>query len=189
MNKYIWLFALIMLATTVAAESSSVGKGEFGLKFGQLRGTTMEYFLKSNDSRVDSLEIDAGFTGGAYLDQPLFNQLHITISWDIYQIGRYQSSRAALDFAAGMKFKWTEPEGRLSIRPSATVGYAILPNFWRFGSSNYITFKIGLEVASYTKNGTGLLFEISSLKTLSGSDKDYEISIEPMLILRGGLIL
>jgi len=180
--------ALFVLTSNTAADSSSVGLGEFGIKLGQLRGGTIEYWQKSNESNIDSVEIEAGFSGGAFLDHPFYRNLHITASFDLHQIGVYSSSEVALDVAGGLKFKWTEPKGRLSVRPAATVGFALLPDTWHFSASKYITLKLYLEVASYSKRGTGLLLEIGSLRTLSGSDNTYEISTEPMFLIRGGII-
>lgn len=182
------VFTALFLTSNISADSTSVGLGEFGIKLGQLRGCTVEYWLKSNESNVDSVEIEAGFSGGAFLDHPFYRNLHITASFDFHQISKDWSSEVALDVAGGLKFKWTEPNGRLSVRPAATVGFALFPNMWHFSASKYVTLKLYLEVASYSKRGTGLLLEIGSLRTLSGSDNLYEISTKPMLLVRAGII-
>ena len=183
------LIGVVLLATSASADDpAGVGKGEFGLKFGQLRGGTIEYWQKSNESNINSVEVEAGFSGGAFLDHPFYRNLHITASFDLHQIGLYGDSEVALDVAGGLKFKWTEPKGRLSVRPAATVGFALLPDTWHFSASKYVTLKVYLEVASYSKRGTGLLLEIGSLRTLSGSDNTYEISTEPMFLIRAGII-
>ena len=78
------LVALFILPSNTAADSGSVGLGEFGLKGGQVRGGTIEFSPGSGSAIMDSVEIDAGFSGGAFIDHPFFRLLHITAAFDFH---------------------------------------------------------------------------------------------------------
>jgi hypothetical protein len=194
LNKCRWLLvvclALSLLCGSANAEGEKTGKGEFGVKFGHLGGGTVEYQLKSGESKLDTVKTGSSYSGGAFISQSIWGGLHGTVTFDLHYLrSEGGSGETALDVAGGLKYVLTNKTRFVSIRPAALVGFAILPDIWSFKSSQYMTLKLVIELAFLTQKGTGLLIEIGNLQTLSGGDAKYDIEAKSMMLVRGGLIL
>jgi hypothetical protein len=187
---YLLLVALVCLANTAIAVEGKKARGEFGIKFGHLGSGTVEYELKSGTSHKDSVKTESSYSGGAFISQSIWGGLHGAITFDLHYFrGELGGGETALDVAGGLKYKLSDNSRMLSVRPAMLVGFGVLPDIWSFKSSQYVTLKMVVEVAFHTEKGTGLLIEIGSLRTLSGSDGKYDIKAKSMMLLRGGLIL
>jgi hypothetical protein len=176
-------------ATSAADHPKEVGAGEFGIKFGILGEGDVEYREQGSHASPETMTTESSYSGGAFFSQRLYRRLHWTVGLDIHYMRDRFSGQAGLDAAAGLKYRWVDPSGSVSVRPAALLGFGIIPDVWRFKSSQYMTFKIMLELAFLTKKGTGLLIEVGRLRTFSGSDGTYDIEAGPMTLIRGGVIL
>jgi len=187
---YLLLVVLTCFASTAIAVEGKKALGEFGIKFGHLGGGTVEYHLKSGATGKDSIKTESSYSGGAFLSQSIWGGLHGTMTFDLHYFrGEFGGGETALDVAGGLKYKLADKSRMLSVRPAVLLGFGILPDIWAFKSSQQVTLKMVIEVAFHTEKGTGLLIEIGSLQTLSGSDGKYDIKANSMMLLRGGLIL
>lgn len=186
---FAWL-ALVLVCGNAAADNGKTGKGEFGIKFGHLGGGTVAYQLKSGTSPKNTIKTESSYSGGAFISQSLWGGLHGAITFDFHYFrAEYEGGETALDVAGGLKYILVNKTRMVSVRPAALLGFAIMPEIWAFKSSKHMTLKLVLELAFHTQKGTGLLLEIGSLRTLSGSDGVYNIKARSMMLLRGGLML
>lgn len=183
------LIGLMVLGASAVAVEGKKRDGEFGLKFGHLGGGTVEYQLKYGSAVKDTVETSSSYSGGAFISQSVWKDLHGTVTFDFHYLRReFGGGETALDMAGGLKYKLSDKSGAMSVRPEVLVGFAVLPEIWSFKSSQYVTLKMLVEVAFRTEKGNGLLIELGSLRTLSGGDSKYDIRANSMMLLRGGVI-
>jgi len=184
-----WLVFSSDLARSQDTTGNDPWAGEFGVKFGYLGSSTVEYKKKADQSGLHTIETDAGYSGGGFVSQNVYRRLHATITADFHVMRGDGVGETALDVAGGLKYIGVLPGGVVSVRPGMAMGFGILPDIWVFKASRHMTFKMFVELAFHTTKGTGLVIEIGSLRSLTGTDGTYDIKAKPMLMFRGGLIL
>jgi len=184
-----WLVLSSDLAKSQDTAAQDPWAGEFGVKFGYLGSSTVEYKKKADQSGLHTIETDAGYSGGGFLSQNIYRRLHATITVDFHFLQGNSVGETALDVAGGLKYFGVLPGGAVSLRPGMVMGFGILPDIWVFKASRHMTFKMFVELAFHTTKGTGLVIEIGSLRSFTGTDGTYDIKANSMLLFRGGLIL
>jgi hypothetical protein len=152
-----------------SAQESPKRRGELGIKFGHLGSGTIEYQLKGPHFPVETIETASSYSGGVFLSQSVWSRLHGAVTFDLHYLrGDYGGGETALDVAGGVKYVLADASRRVSLRPAALVGFAILPDIWTFKSSQYVTLKLVLELAFHTEKGSGLLIEIQADDAVEG---------------------
>jgi hypothetical protein len=160
-------------------------KGTFILKLGILGGGKAECDEWQNDSRKK-----AGVSGGFALVFPIYRKLYIGPSGDIYQIKSddIDDKECAIDPAYNFKLRIPYERRKMSFWPTIAIGYAFPKNTAEYPNIYCTSGKIFCDAVWHFSQKTGLLAEAGFGFSNWVHYEDKDVTIPPMLALRGGLL-
>lgn len=156
-----------------------------GIKFGYLGAGTIYVEGIAGDT-------DSSSTFGTFLDYRVAEKLYMNFYLDMHTITAYGISKTLTDIGGGFKVVFYNEESGIVFRPSICLGYGSLPGIslgnYYVDSSSYFIIKPSLEILIPTKSNLAVLGEIGFISAPVGGNSDFDVTMEPTLILRAGII-
>ncbi len=156
------LAALLLTSAGKSVAADHPGVGKIGLSIGY---------------RIESEDVDDGFTFGAFADKQLVEGLAVFGVMDGHRLPskwtREGSGSFGLGGSVGLKLLFRPREPGLRLIPGIGGGYMVLPGTSR-RSDRFGTLRFSLEIAHLTSGGSWFFLEYSLLVELR-TQSDYEI--------------
>jgi len=162
-------------------------RGMFGIRIGHVGSGTIKGEEKATGEKAEG-DSEAVTTYGIYLDYPIMLKLYAGIAIDIAPIELRNENKSIINGGLTVKYTLTNSNSKVIFRPAVQVGYAALPSFSKYKSSNFITLLISGETIIKMADKFGLSADIGLFWGLSGGNNEYDVTGGSMLILRGGLV-
>jgi hypothetical protein len=175
------LFAIVFVCP-LNAQVKKRSKGVFGIVYGS---------LGSGDIKFDGRKVtekDAAGSGGIFLDIPAGRRFQMGVYGEIHQLkGRYIESKPVLNIGLTSKVSLRSHNAQFYFRPGVGVGFAAAPDIYTTGKSFYLTCRGFLDFVLQSRGTVGCFAQIGLLMAPLGGNRDNDITVGPMLLLRGGI--
>lgn len=171
---------LLILAASISAADKRIEKGGAAFKAGMLFSTTY---------KLDSAEIDAndGITLGVSLELPLIKLSKLAFAIDFHDIQIFNDRQFMIDASVGIKPTIYLERSNLAFKPGVAIGFGHLAEIADLRASDYLTWKISFESMFLVKPRYSYIAEILFMG-IDGQNDDFDISTNPTLLLRVGVI-
>ncbi len=183
---------LLLIAGTVSAVPNldrRLDKGGVGLKLGVFHSTTM--YIKSR--HADFLEAEytwkAGFNGGPFFDVRLGRGNFISVAVELHDVQLMNDREKLLDINLGYKTTIFIRHKRLAYRPGFALGYGYISKVGFIEKVNLMTARAFVEMVFLSHPKYSYLVEFSVGMLPTGSGSLYDVSSNPYVMLRGGVVL
>ena len=192
------VFVLLQMAGTSSGQTGEKSKSIFGIKIGSIGGNTFKLTeVRSGSGSYDGAYKESGLGGGFFLDIPVGRRFYGGFSIEVQSIKILTAqngipltdeSKRLLEVGANFKFKMPVHNSPIIFRPGIGAGFGILSDAPVIGNSRYFIFKTFLETVVMTGKRIGFLGEIGFWSVLAGGNDEYDITMDPTLMLRGGMV-
>jgi len=180
---------LIGLSGSVSAQNlvGRVTSGRFGIKVGLISRMNMRGDLK--------LQSEFGFTAQVFADFPKGKGFYFSTAFDFYSIkirrSNYiennRSSQMMIEPNIGLKRAFHLNRADMQLIPAVSIGFAYLADIDDLPSSNFLTYKLLIEVHFKVDSKKAWVGELALFNAPTGSNGRLDISLGPGLMLRWGL--
>lgn len=146
--------------------------------------------INTGEISLDGHQFDADPSGmlGVFFDVPVFSNIMLTASADVYDIRFLGVSQLYFDGAVGVKPYFYRPNANLAFRPVLSVGLGYLAEVASIRPSTFLTLKGGMELAVFTEGRHAWVFDIGYFMAPTGGWSDHEVTLAPSLYLRAGVM-
>ena len=193
MRTMVLFTALVILVPAFVSSQTIIPdtKGAFGFKLGVIDGTTVKYERKLEPKFKSKIDTEASLAFGVFFEQNLYRKIRGQFSIDVLDLlgDPGSENEQLLEFSLGPIFRIRSDDGRFEMRTGTSIGHARLAKVFLFKDSDYMILNTQLEVALYSLKRAGLIFEFRSFWTLSGGDREYDVSGGPIYVFRFGVIM
>jgi hypothetical protein len=173
--------ALLGLAPSVSAQNL-VGRstsGKFGIKVGVISRMNM---------RGDrNLQSEIGSTAQVFADFPKGKGFYFSTAFDFYYVEINRSNQIMIEPSVGVKRVCRLKRSDMMLLPAASIGFAYLAEMGDLPSSNFLTYKLLVEIHLKIDARKAWVGELAFFNAPSGSNGRRDISFGPGLMLRCGL--
>ena len=185
-----WAVAIVAILAPSIVNAAEIDEPSnwTGVKVGALfEGTT----------EIDSIEVDqkTSFMLGLFYDFPMGRDFQYGLAMDILRMDwksgsdeyDLDESELMLDLSINVKAFMRVPGNRVAIRPGVGVGYGVMRRREAFNGTNYLTLKAYAEIAVAINDTKVLLLDAGVWNAPTGGDSETDISVGPLVFVRGGL--
>ena len=181
---------LLSFPSMTRADSPYEGQTLTGIKVAWMSSGTVE---------IDNVEGDSksSFGAGIFFDFPYGPSVTYGFALDVLRMDwEVATEPEALDEARTMldlslNFKATLAGGenaRWLFRPGVAVGFGALQRFQRLSGSNYLTLKAMGELHYLTAGNFNFVLDATFWHAPSGGDRDRDVKVGPLLLVRFGIV-
>jgi len=185
------LFALIIFSAGSSANAYDSGVSYTGIKLGLISSGSVDIDDNSDNQ-------GAGLSAGFFFDLPLGSRLHYGLSTDLHKMSwsgerwnnRIDETGWLLDLGVNLKGNLISEDGPLGIRPGVGAGLGFLGKMDGLGvsGSSYVIVRAFAEMVYFSPSDVMFVFEGGVWYAPSGGDNVTDVSIGPLLIIRGGVM-
>jgi hypothetical protein len=195
---FLVVFIFLFMVGSSLGQTGSKSKSVFGIKCGLLDGNTFKLSeVRNGSGSYDGAYKESGLGGGFFLDIPVGRRFYAGFSIEVQSIKILTAqngiplsddSKRLLEVGANFKFKMPVRRTPIIFKPGIELGLGILSDAPVIGNSRYLIFKTFLETVLMTGKRIGFLGEIGFWSVLKGGNDEYNITMGPTLMLRGGMV-
>lgn len=173
------MILMILSAVSLAADKR-IEKGGAAFKAGMIFSTTY---------RIDGREVDAndGITLGVGLEVPFIKLSKLAFAIDFHDVQIFNDRQFMIDASVGFKPTIYLERSKLAFKPGVALGFGHLAEIADINGSDYLTWKISFESMFLVRPRYSYIAEILFMGT-DGSNVDHEISTNPTMMLRVGVM-
>ncbi len=182
------IIILILISSPIYAFNKSIVKGGFGFKAGIINSSTIHLKLKDSDTDANDFETSPGLSVGIFFDIPINRKLMVGFESNIQNIYAYDEHEKALDLNIRLKRIINKARQRFAIKPFIGLGYAYLAKMGFLKKANLLTYHLGTEIVFFIDPKYAVLGELVIFGAPYGRSEVYEVSTNPIIVLRGGLV-
>ena len=185
------LFALIIFSAGSSANAYDSGVSYTGIKLGLISSGSVDIDDNSDNQR-------AGLSAGFFFDLPLGSRLHYGLSTDLHKMSwsgerldyRVDETGWLLDLGVNLKGNLVNEDSPLGVRPGVGAGLGFLGKMDGLGvsGSGYVIVRAFAEIVYFSPSDVMFVFEGGVWYAPSGGDNVTDVSIGPLLIIRGGVM-
>ena len=184
------IIVLVLLAFALTASTASAGENYTGVKLGMVSSGNVEF----DGTTVDQ---NAGLAVGLFFDHPIGSRGHLgltldllTMDWSHDSSPQLAQKEMLLDIGLCGKVRLTGEESDLIVRPGAGLGLGVLGKMEtaNLAASSYPTLKGSVEVAYDNGGDVIYLVETGLWYAPGGGDRERDVTIGPLLLLRAGVM-
>jgi len=174
-------FLIMFMSAAIFGQSILIDETTFGVKGGIVTGGTLWVEDFSDD-------IGTSYALNGFVDYRLAEKLIGGISLDIIGISSFEESEQLISFNMNLKAQIYMKENNLLIRPGLSFGYGKLSAPRGSDDSSQLVMGAGVEFSFPSKTARNYLFDIGIIGSPVGGNDDYDITFEPIIFLRGGML-
>jgi len=185
------LFMLLVIGGWSSVCAYDSGESYTGVKLGMI-----------GSGRIDidhgSVEQQTGLSAGFFFDLPLGSRLHYGLSTDLHKMSwsgerldyRVDETGWLLDLGVNLKGDFISDNSPLGFRPGIGAGVGFLGRMDGLGvsGSSYVILQGFAEIVYFSPSDLMFVFEGGVWYAPSGGDNVTDVSIGPLLLLRGGVM-
>jgi hypothetical protein len=186
-GAFVLVLCLLLISVAAADDDTAKKRGMFGFRIGQYGSGTLTAIEKATDVETE-YDTESGTTYGLFLDYPITHRIYVGITFDISKLDFGRAEENLMNGGLAIKYNLTNRNSKIILRPSAQIGYAMLPSTLGYKSTNYITFYASGEIINKVAEKFGIMGDIGLFWGLSGGNNEYDVTGGPMLIIRGGFV-
>ena len=199
------LLAISLLAASfLLAESADavlvdkrLRKGGFGLKGGLLNQSTYNFSGVQYGSKI-------ALSGGLFFEFPLSRKFMLGLSGDLQNVifDELEDNEPFLDASIGPKYIILVEDADMAIKPGFALGFGYLGPIGnppldpddinekdrRISRTSYMTWRVTAEVMFLTQRPFAFLSEIILSGTSLGRNSELDVTTNPLLMLRIGVM-
>ena len=178
------LFSLFIggfIFSSANAMDKRIRHGGAGFKAGLINKTT---FL------IDNIEYESkfGLTAGVFFDVALIRKTKLSFAFDFHDINVMNDRQWMIDVSVGLKPTIYNERGRTAIKPGIAGGFGYMFDVGKIESTTYITIKYLTEFMFLVDEKYSYLIEFSVMDTFNGGNNDIDVSFNPSVSLRLGVM-
>jgi hypothetical protein len=196
------VFIITIVLTLILAPAISMGQSNnessalFGIKIGMINGNTFKLSELRGGGSYNGLYKKTGLDGGVFFDFPVGQRFYAGVSIEIQGIkimtdrdGFLLSNDAKklLDIGANFKIKIPSAHDAFIFRPGVGLAFGVLSDAPVIENSRFLIGKVFLETVITGGEKSGVVFDIGLWSILKGGNDDYNITMDPTLMLKLGL--
>ena len=185
------LSAVIILGMGSPVDAYDTGVSYTGVKLGLISSGSVDIDDDSDKQR-------AGLSAGFFFDLPLGSRLHYGLSTDLHKMSwqgerftnRVDETGWLLDLGVNLKGNFVNEDSPFGFRPGIGAGVGFLGKMDALGvsGSSYVTLRAFAEIVYFSPGDLMFVFEGGVWYAPSGGDNVTDVSIGPLLTIRGGVM-
>ena len=186
MNKTTLTLTLLLAFVTIAGSAAEAqtrfgrpSRAEVGLKLGLISRMSMTGATEQQSS--------ASISGQADINHPITGRYSFPLTIDFHRIAISRANQTMLVVSGGISRSISFPDSELSLRPGMQVGFGFLADIGDLPSSQYLTYKISVELLSRMDNKRSWVGELAFIDMPSGSMQGESIKFGFGILLRFGI--
>ncbi|MDF1545648.1 MAG: hypothetical protein P1R58_11160 [bacterium] len=183
---------IVVLAGSVSAVPSldhRLDRGGVGLKLGLFHSTTMHIKSKRTDIGDREFIWKAGFNGGPFFDIRLGRGNFVSVAVELHDVQLMDDREKLLDLNLGYKATIYVRNHRLAYRPGISAGFGYISKVGFIEKVNLVTARAFVEMVFLSHPKYSYLVEFSVGMLPDGSGILYDVTSNPYVMLRGGILL
>lgn len=181
LTGHVFIIGALLSFSSALGMEKQIAKGGFGFKAGLINSTSFVI----NDIEYES---NTGLATGVYFDLPFIRKSKVVIALDFYDIHVLDDKQWMIDLSLGFRPTFRKAGSDVALKPGIAIGYSHLALIGDLNTTNYLTFKSGVEIMYHTGRKYVHTFEIFFLATRYGGNRTVEISHNPVLVVRLGVL-
>ena len=177
------LSLVLSVATDVSAifPWESTGTGSLAFKAGAMGRAD---FVTSEDTTKTTI----GASFGICADFPVYKRFRSGFSFDLHNIIALGQGRMMVDGSFTTKYDLVFDRAGVTVKPSAGIGFGILPEMGFMPVTYHLTLKAWLELHFHMSRKRAIMLEIGVWKAPGGGNSDIDVRIGPALFFRLGYV-
>lgn len=192
---FLLLLILICFAATISAGSQEAQKldprlihGSFSFRAGLLNIGTVHVRNRATGAKVGDFETKTGIVMGTMFDIPVYRRWMMSIQTDILDVLFMDERGLILDVSAAVKYTTFNQYSKIAVRPGLAVGFAYLAELGFLEKVRFMTIRGFTEIIFLSNRNLALFTDISVFSAPIGFNRIYEVTTNPFVILRVGVL-
>jgi hypothetical protein len=159
-----------------------VGRSSSGLI-----GAKVGLIGRMNLSSEPALQSTIGSSAQVFAYFPFGSRFYFTSAFDFYYIQIVNSNQVMIEPGIGLRCRFPLPRAKMALIPGASVGFAFLADMGSIPASQFLTYKLSVEVHGTINVKRAWIGELALFHAPVGSSRGHQLSFGPGLLLRLGL--